>query len=368
MDKYLIPLSQPDISQRDIKLVTDCLRTSWISSKSPLVDRFEKKFADIVTKTKFAAAVNSGTSALFLALKALNIQKDDEVIIPAFTMVATINAVLWAGGRPVLVDCIKNDWNIDVNEIEKKITKKTKIILPVHIYGYPCNLEKILDLARKHNLFVVEDAAEAMGSLYKQRPVGGFGTLSCFSLYSNKLITTGNGGIICTNDKKLYQRIQKLRFFDYNEKSHFTHHLLGYNLTLTGLQASLGISQLDRFSSFLKKRRLIFSWYKTFLASVKVIKIINHDSSFAPNYWFPAVIFKSEKARNKAKNNLQKQGIETRIFFKPMHRQPVFLKYFAGENYPLADYFSAHGLLFPSYHSLTKKMVGKICSSLIKIL
>jgi perosamine synthetase len=233
-----IPLTKPHLTAHDEKEILSCLRSTWISSKSPYVKQFEEQFAKNVSKTTYAVALNSGTSALFIALKSLGIGPGDEVILPSFTMIATINAVVWTGAKPVLATCTsKQDWSINPDDIEQKITKKTKAIIPVHIYGFTCDMQAICDLARKNGIFVVEDAAEAVGSLYQNKPVGSLGDIGCFSLFSNKIITTGNGGVLTTNNKKVYDMATRLSFFDFNPKDHYLHRLIAFNLVMTGLQA-----------------------------------------------------------------------------------------------------------------------------------
>lgn len=347
--------------------IKKCFDSSWISSKSPWVEKFEKAFAKKISGTKYAVAVNSGTSALFLALKALGIGSGDEVIIPTLTMIATINAVSWVGAKPVLIDSTSyEDWNIDPSSIEKKISKKTKAILPVHIYGYPCNMDKINSIAKKHKLYIIEDAAEAMGTLYKGKSAGGYGDISCFSLYVNKIITTGNGGMVCTNNEKIYRLIKKLEFFDFNERNHFEHNIIGYNLVLSGLQASLGYSQIKRFDQLLEKRREIFKWYQENLKS-KNVRLIVSPKENNPNYWFPAIITKTPSIKQIIIKTLSKNGVETRNFFLPIHLQPVYKKFFNGQNYPISEYFFERGLLLPSFFDLSLSEVSYICKMIEEV-
>lgn len=353
--KFKIPISKPYLDNNDFNSLKKCFDSNWISSKSPYIEEFENEFAKKISHTKYTVALNSGTSALFLALKALNIGQGDEVIIPAFTMVATINAVLWTGAKPVLIDSqSKNDWNININGIERIITKKTKAIIPVHIYGYVCKMDKILKIAKKHNLFVIEDAAESMGSTYKNKFAGSFGDISCFSLYTNKIITTGNGGILATNSKKIYHLVKQLSFFDFNEKKHFYHYRIGYNLVITGLQAALGLSQIKKFNLLLNKRRKIFQWYYQYLHKNKKISFILPEKNSHPNYWLPAIIFKKESDKNKIKKLFEENQIEPRDFFIPLNKQPVFKDIFKNESYPNAQYLSKRGLLLPSFYQLSK--------------
>ena len=355
---YKIPFSKPHLTPGDIKMVSDCLKSTWISSKSPQVERFERMFAEKVSQTRYAIAVNSATSGLFLALKALGIKEGDEVILPTFTMIATMNAVLLAGAKPVLADCKdSSDWNISPDGVLKKISKKTKAVIPVHIYGFVCEMDKINDLAKRERIFVLEDAAEAMGSEYKGRRAGNFGDLACFSLYANKIITTGNGGMVTTNDRKLYEILTKIRFFGFGEERHFQHKIVGYNMALTGLQASLGISQLKRFRKYVAKRKLIHQWWKTYLKPTG-LKVVEAPPNQNPNYWFPAVLFPSSNLKNKIANLLEKNGVETRNFFMPLHRQPVFTKMFKKEKLPISESFFEKGLLLPSYYELSEKDVN----------
>lgn len=360
MTKYNIPISRPNLTPEDLAEIKKCFDSSWISSKSPWVDRFEAEFAKKVSGTKYAASVNSGTSALFLALKAVGVGPGDEVIIPTLTMIATVNAVSLAGAKSVVVDSRSHDdWNIDPSLIEKSITAKTKVILPVHLYGYPCEMEEIMKIAKKHKLFVIEDAAEAMGTLYKGLPVGGIGDIGCFSLYSNKIMTTGNGGMVTTNDKNIYRLLKKLEFFDFNEENHFRHNHLGYNFVLSGLQAALGLSQTRRFGKLIAKRRQVFAWYKKHLSGK--VRLINPPSFTKPNFWFPAIIAESQVVKNKIFSALTKKGIETRNFFLPVHRQPVYRDQFDGEKHKISDYFFERGLLLPSFYDLTESEVVVVC-------
>lgn len=368
MAKFNIPISKPNLTGKDFLEIKKCFDSSWISSKSPWVEKFEKSFAKKISGTKYAASVNSGTSALFLALKALGIGPGDEVILPTLTMIATVNTITWVGAKPILVDSVsKNDWNINPEEIEKKITVKTKAILPVHIYGYPCNMNVINNIAKKYKLYVIEDAAEAMGTLYKGKNVGSCSDISCFSLYSNKIITTGNGGMVCTDSQNIYKLIKKLSFFDFNEKTHFEHNLIGYNLVLSGLQAALGFSQLKRFEQILLKRRQIFDWYLKNLVNTNV-RFITSRLDDIPNYWFPAVIVKDKRTKEKITKELLKNKIETRDFFLPIHLQPVYRKNFQGEKYPVSEYFFKRGLLLSSYFDLSLSQVSYICKIIKKIL
>lgn len=362
MTKFNIPLSKPYITKNDVRSVTKCVSSTWISSKSPVVNEFEKQFAKKVSGTKYAASTNSCTSALFIALKSLGIEKGDEVILPTFTMIATLNAVKWASATPVLVDSTsKENWNISTSEITKKITNKTKVIIPVHIYGYPCDMKEIAKIAKKYNLFIIEDSAEAMGSIYLNKPCGSFSHISCFSLYANKVITTGNGGMLCTDNKNIYSFAKKISFFDFDEKEHFNHKTVGYNLVLSGLQASLGLSQLSNFQKQLRKRVENYELYKKYLEKSGKLKFIKPIDESYPNYWFPSIIFNTIKDKEKVQYRLNKISIETRDFFRPIHLQKVYSKKRVFGLYPNSEYFYKRGILLPSFYKLTKKEIMFIC-------
>lgn len=361
MKKFNIPISKPHLTKDDRREILKCFDSTWISSKSPWVKKFEDKFSKIVSGTSYAAAVNSGTSALFLALKALGIGSGDEVIVPTLTMIATVNAVAWAGANPILVDSQSTeDWNMSVDELQRKITKKTKAIIPVHLYGYPCNMDEIMRIARKNNICVVEDAAEAIGSKYKGNKIGSFGDLSCFSLYANKIITTGNGGLVASNNKEYIDKIKKISFFDFNKEEHFSHHMMAYNLVMTGLQAALGLSQLKRIKKQLADRRRVYRQWKN-MFKVEGARFTQPDEAQNPNYWFPAVIFENIGKRERIERIFSKYGVDTRRFFRPVHMQKLYENEFKSEQYPNAEYFFERGLLLPSYGTLTNKSISRVC-------
>ena len=361
--KFKIPLSIPNLTREDFSEISRCFNSTWISSKSPWVEKFERAFGQKVSGTKYAVSVNSATSALFLALKSLRVGKGDEVIIPSFTMIATINAVTLSGAEPVLVDCASSqDWNIGIEEMGKKISPRTKVIIPVHIYGYPCKMDRILKIAKEAGLWVIEDAAEAMGATYKGKKAGSFGHLSCFSLYANKIITTANGGVVATNIKRLYEDVKSLSFFDFNAKTHFMHHMIGYNFVLSGLQAALGVSQLRRFNKLLTARRRTYRTYLKHLGRSRGLKFVKPGREENPTYWFPAVLFESRKIKEYVRLGLEKKGIETRNFFVPIHLQPVYKNLFKNEKFPNSEFFYQRGLLLPSYYDLTEEQIKLICS------
>lgn len=358
---YTIPLSKPSLTDADWKEVKKCFDSTWISSKSPWVEDFEEAFAAKVSHTKYAISVNSGTSALIASLIALGVGRGDEVILPTFTMVATLSAVIMVGATPVLVDCISsNDWNMDAEKIEAVITKKTKAIIVVHIYGYCSDMRRLIDIASKHKIHLIEDAAEAMGSEYMNKQLGSFGITGCYSLYSNKIITTGNGGMVVTNNQTIANLIKKVRFFDFGEFEHFVHKRIGYNFALSGIQAALGLSQVRRFKTLLASRHQINRWYKQQLSKHHHIKMLNPINGLLPNYWFPAIILENHYQKVRVVAQLNESRIETRSFFCPMHLQPAFNGLFSKDNFPLSEYLYGRGILLPSYMGLKQSEVQLI--------
>ncbi|MEM1515795.1 MAG: DegT/DnrJ/EryC1/StrS family aminotransferase, partial [Candidatus Bathyarchaeia archaeon] len=264
-----IPIAEPVLTGNEEKYVVECVKTGWISSKGKFVDQFEEKFASYIG-VNHSIAVSSGTAALHLALAALNIQPGDEIIMPTFTMIACANVAKYLGAKPVLVDSEISTWNIDPEKIEEKITGKTKVIMIVHIYGHPVNMDPIKKIAERHGLYVIEDAAEAHGAEYKGKKVGSMGDIGCFSFYANKIITTGEGGMITTNNSEIAEKVRKLRDQGYNVnlRKWLVHDILGYNYRLTNLQAAIGLAQLERIEEFVNRHRENAYYYNSLLKDV----------------------------------------------------------------------------------------------------
>ena len=362
----MIPVCTPLLSGKEIKYVSDCLRTNWISSQGHYIGKFEEEFARYCA-VKFGIATTSGTTALHLALAALNIKRGDEVIVPSFTMIATVFAICYAGAKPVLVDAELDTGNIDVGQIEKKITKKTKAILPVHIYGHPCDIDPIIKIAKKHRLYVVEDAAEAHGALYKGRIIGSLSDVACFSFYANKIITTGEGGMALTNNKKIAERLRLLKNLSF-VKRRFIHHEIGFNYRMTNIQAAIGLGQLENIDKFINLRRKHAHFYNKLLKGVDWINT-PVEKPYAKNvYWMYGITLKG-KMRNKKKslmNYLKGKGIETRDFFMGMHKQPVFrnMGLFHGEKYSNTDALAATGLYLPSGSGLKEREIKTVVKAI----
>lgn len=362
-----IPVCEPIIGKKEEEYVLDCIRSNWVSSQGRYVDEFAKEFAEFCG-VKYCVLTTSGTTALHLALAALGVGPGNEVIIPAFTMIATAFAVCYTGATPVLVDSEPETGNIDVAKIEEKITSRTKVILPVHIYGHPCEMDTILKLARKYKLWVVEDAAEAHGAEYKGRRCGRIGHLGCFSFYANKIITMGEGGAVVTNSKMLADKLRLLADLAHSPRRRFSHIAVGFNYRLTNLQAAVGLAQLMQVDKFVKARRRNARLYNRLLKNVKGLRL-PIEKEWAKNvYWMYGVVVEKEFgiSRDELMDALSKKKIGTRAFFVPMHQQPVFRKMglFRGESYPVAEDLGRRGLYLPSGSGLMRNQINEVCSVL----
>ena len=357
MKRSFIPIFEPDIAEEEISAVTEAIRNKQVSSSSPPVGKFETAFAEKLGM-KHAVAVNSGGSALFLALAAISIKKGDEVIIPDFTMIATATAVSHCGGTPVFVDTAENDLNMDVSKIEEKITPRTKAIIPVHVFGYPADMDAIFRIASAHNLYVIEDAAEAHGAKYKGKAVGTFGIANVFSFHAAKIITTGEGGIITTNDDKIAEKLRNMRGYSYIENTHYLHQDITWNLRMSGLQAALGTAQLARMDSMLEKRRVNALHYLKELASVPGLTFFREQPETFSVYWDFGFL---APFRDELMEFLGENGIETRNFFFPMHEQPP---YKADGGFKNSERLARDGISIPISSCIEKEeldyIIGKI--------
>jgi len=353
-DVGIIPVCEPRLDGNELKYITECIRSNWISSAGSFIEKFENAFKKYCA-TEYAVACSSGTAALHLALAGLGIKEGDEVIIPTFTMIATANAVTYLGARPIFVDADPFTWNMDTNKIEKKITKRTKAIIAVHTYGLPADMDKILSIAKKYKLFVVEDAAEAHGAEYKGKKIGGIGDIACFSFYANKIITTGEGGMVTTDNKKIAQKVKILRDHTFSEERHFWHKYLGYNYRMTNLQAAIGLAQTERFKTFVEIRIKNARYYNLLLGNTRGIRLPPEVEGLKNIYWMYAILIEDDFGmdRDDLRAYLAYRGIETRTFFIPMHLQPIY----AGnhkERFPVAEELCRKGLYLPSAATLTR--------------
>jgi len=351
----LIPVSQPALIGNEKKYVKDCLDTNWISGKGKYLDLFEKKFADYIN-VKYAITCSNGTVALHLALLSLDIGNNDEVICPTFTYVATANSVLYTGAKPIFVDCEPDTWNLNPKKIEKLITKKTKAIIVVHIYGHPCDMEPILKIARKYNLYIIEDAAEALGSEYKGRKCGTFGDVATFSFYGNKIITTGEGGMVVTNNKEIEKKVKLLKGQGMDLKKQYWFKVVGYNYRMTNVQAALGLAQLENIKKFINQRRKIADLYNKYLADVDGITLPIEKPYAKHSYWMYSILVNDSTNRDRLMRFLKVRGIETRPFFYPMHTMPVHKKV-GTDDLKISEKVSKKGINLPTFFGLKKKEI-----------
>jgi len=370
----MIPVCAPWLPGKEKEYVNEAISTGWIGSSGKFIERFEDLFAKYC-RTSYGVSCCNGTVALHLALAALGIKKGDEVVIPAFTMIATANAVLYTGATPVLVDCDEETWCIDSKKIEEKITPKTRAIMPVHIYGHPCDMDPIIETARKHNLHVIEDAAEAHGAEYKGKRCGSLGDIGCFSFYVNKIITTGEGGMCVTNSKELAERMKKLKNHAF-ETPRFVHKEGGFNYRFTNIHAAIGLAQAENAEKLVEARRSTGLRYNKLLQGVKGL-ILPVEKPYAKNvYWMYGVLLddKVKLSKEEVMKKLDEAGIETRSFFMPMNLQPVFLNKTIENSpdcsgqFPVADKLWKRGILLPSSSNLTEEEARYVADTLKEIL
>ena len=370
--KIKFPVNEPKIFNLEKKNVLKCLNTGWISSQGKFVTEFEKKFANF-NKRKFGISVSNGTAALEIALKSLNLKKNDEVIIPTFTIISSIICIIKLGLKPVLVDSNLDNWNMSIEETLKKINRKTKAIIITHIYGFPVNMKKILHVAKKRRIKIIEDAAEMIGQKYKNKMCGSYGDISTFSFYANKHITTGEGGMILTNNKNVYLKSKSLRNLCFGKINRFNHDDIGYNYRFTNIQAAIGCAQLKNIKWIVKRKMEIGNRYYKHLKNNKNLFIQKPFNEYSKNiYWVVGILIYNKKNINKKiiVKKLKKKGIETRDFFYPMHKQNVIkkLKIFKKkENYPVSEKLFKQGFYLPSGLNIKNHEIDTICKYLNKI-
>jgi perosamine synthetase len=355
-----IPIYKPLLNGNEKKYINECLETNWISSKGKFVPKFENQFASYLN-IKYASTVSNGTCALHLALLALGIKNGDEVIVPTLTYIATVNSVTYTGATPIFVDSLPNTWQIDPVAIEKNITKKTKAIIVVHLYGHPCDMKKISAIAKKYNLFVLEDCAEALGSKFKNKHVGTFGDIATYSFYGNKTITTGEGGMVVTKCQKLYKIVQKLKGQGVSKNREYWHDTIGYNYRMTNICAAIGLAQLEQIESIIEKKRTIAKQYEEFFKNSSVTFHSEEKNCFH-SYWMYSILLPSQNEKILVREKLQNAGIETRPLFSPIHTMPM---YNTKQYLPVAQNLSERGINLPSWPGLTKKQIEYICLNII---
>jgi perosamine synthetase len=357
----IVPIAEPCLGEEELQNVAGAIRSGWISSKGKFIPEFEEKFARYCG-VKYGVATSSGTTALHLALVTLGIGPGDEVIVPTLTFIATANAVVYNRAKPIFVDSHPDYWCLDPEEIEKAITSGTRAIIPVHLYGHPCDMDTITDIARRHNLYVVEDAAEANGAGYRGKKVGSLGDIACFSFYGNKIITTGEGGMCLTNDEKLAEKMRTLRDHGMNPNRRYWHETIGFNYRMTNMQAAVGVAQLEKLDRFIEKKRQIASWYAEGLkdlAEQRLIKLHPEMPWAKCVYWMYSILVEDGFGigRDELMQRLFEKGIETRPLFYPIHIMPP---YEDNDAFPVAEEIAAKGVNLPSGVGLTRKTIREI--------
>ena len=369
-----IPVNKPLITKEDVEYVNRSMSKGWISSEGPEVKKFESNFSNFIGH-KYSIAVSSGTAALEIAVKSLKLKSGDEIIIPNFTIISNAIAVLKQNLNIKLIDCNIKDWNMDISEIKKNITKKTKAIIATHIYNFPLRVDILKKICKKNKIILIEDAAEAIGQKLNNKLCGSFGDISIFSFYANKQITTGEGGMIATSNKKFSEQSKSLRNLCFGKKDRFNHEDIGWNYRMTNIQASLGVSQLKRIKSIVKKRHEVGKKYFDRLKNNKNIYIPETSRAYAKNiYWVIAIVITNKTLGINAKKlmkELIKYGIQTRPFFWPMHKQKILknkYKISQNKNYKNSEYISKYGLYLPSSLNIKTSQIKFICDKVNLIL
>lgn len=365
-----IPVNEPVLSREAKKYINEALNSGWISSSGKFVNEFENKFAKYIGM-KYGIAVANGTAALHVALLSLGVGPGDEVIVPAFTMGATWLAVLYTGAKPVFVDCEAETFNIDVEKIEEKITKKTKVIIPVHIYGHSADMGPILKIAKKHKLKVLEDAAEACGGEYYGKKCGSMGNINAFSFYANKIITTGEGGMVVTNDRKLAIKARQFRDLHHSTKKRFIHDGVGFNYRMTNLQAALGLGELRHINEYLIKKKQMAATYEKLLKNIAGIILPITKPGIKNVYWMYAVLVNKKLFginKDRLRKKLLEAGIDTRDFFYSPLSQPVLKKYLKkSETFPVTELIEKTGFYIPSGLALTGVQMKNVAEAIQSI-
>lgn len=371
-NKTPVPVNEPLLDGNEEKYLVECIRTGWISSDGPFVGEFERQFAHRVGRAH-GIAVSNGSVALDVALAALEIKPGDEVILPTFTIISCAAAIVRAGATPVLVDSDADTWNLDLNQLAARITPRTRAIMAVHIYGLPIDMAPLLELAQRHGLKVIEDAAQMHGQTCRGNPCGSFGDVSTFSFYANKHITTGEGGMLVTDDARVAERCRSFRNLCFQPERRFVHEELGWNFRMSNVQAAIGLAQLERLDEFVIRKRRMGALYQRLLGSVAGLKRPLPATEYADNiYWVFGVVLADELGLDaqQAMARLGRAGIGTRPFFYPMHQQPIFhrMGLFHGERYPVAERLAARGFYLPSGLALTQSQCEQAADAVQEML
>jgi perosamine synthetase len=359
---FKYPVYSPSLSGNEKTYVNDCLNTNWISSKGKYVNQFEEKFSHF-TGIKSSVAVCNGTVALHLALEALGIGIGDEVIVPTLTYIASVNAISYTGAKAVFVDSNKDTWQMEPSDVISKITDRTKAIICVHLYGQSCDMEELKKIKDNYKLYLIEDCAEAIGTLYNNKHVGNFGDISTFSFYGNKTITTGEGGMVSTNNNDLYEKVLRMKCQGLAKDREYWHDLIGYNYRMTNICAAIGLAQMENIVSILTKKKNIANWYRDLFEDTEFQ--FHKQSKFTlHSYWMCTILIPEKTNRKEFRIYLAENGIETRPMFYPIHTMPIYKS--INERHPVAESLSLRGLNLPSYPDLTHKDIKFIADKIIK--
>ena len=359
-NEKFIPVSEPLLAGNELAYVTDCIRSGWVSSLGKYILEFEHQFAQFCG-VKQGIAVSNGTTALHLALVTLGIGPGDEVIVPTLTFIATANAVHYTGAKPVFADSEPQTWNMDAEDVARCITPRTKAIIPVHVYGHPVNMGPILDLAAQHNLFVIEDAAEAHGARYQNKRVGSLGKMGVFSFYGNKIITTGEGGMITTDDDVLAERARFLRDHAMSPNKRYWHTEIGFNYRMTNIQAAMGVAQMEKIEEYVERKRKIASSYNQALQGIPGISLPPEAAWATSVYWMYSILVDApyQLSRDELMKALRTHNIDSRPFFYPIHTQPP---YHTLDSLPVAERLSRLGINLPSAVTITEADIARIAA------
>lgn len=366
-----VQVNEPLLDGNEKKYLNECIDTGWISSEGPFIKQFENGIATYLNR-KHAIAVSNGTVAIDIAIDALDLKIGDEIIMPTFTIISCVSGLIKKGCIPVFVDQEPDTWNMNVDQIESKITSRTKAIMVVHIYGLPVEMNKVLEIATKYNLKIIEDAAEMHGQEYLGKKCGSFGDISTLSFYPNKHITTGEGGMVLTDNDELANKCRSLRNLCFIPEQRFLHYELGYNARMTNMQAAIGLAQLERIDSFVEKKRWIGKKYTEQLKHVTSLQFPLEKTTFAENiYWVYGVVIKDNQIMD-AKEAMKKfadAGIGTRPFFWGLHEQPVLKHYniIVDGSFPISEHMSRQGFYLPSGLAITESQINYVCDTLLKI-
>jgi perosamine synthetase len=360
MSEIRIPVYAPDLSGNEKKFVTECIDTSWISARGRFVADFETGFAQYIGAENVTTVCN-GTVALHLAMLALGIGPGDEVIVPTLTYVATANAVTYVGAKPVFVDSDPISWQISPACISKSITSKTKAIIPVHLYGDSCDMDSIMAIANEHNLFVIEDCAEAIGTTFKGRHVGTFGDVATFSFFGNKTITTGEGGMVAVKSKEVFDRARRIKGQGLAANREYWHDIVGHNFRMTNVAAAIGVAQLEKVDQFVNRKREIAQLYQNALQGRKLV--FQPESPFSKNSrWMVSILTEKAQHREPLRNHLRSSGIETRPVFYPIHTMPIYAS--EKQIFPVAEDIASRGISLPSWPGLSDSQVSEITETI----